>query len=448
MGVIVSADNLEGLHEGLELNMIGAVGNSNRPDGQVRTGRQVCFLSKNPEVGIQKSVGRRLSSTNAQRSKSSGPQTSVGCLPTTTQRKRSGDSCSGSVFRQFPSTEYQQNGELAEAIGIPSSDAEQIRGEKRRLFYRRPNTHGSGDDGNGSWKNNCEVREEWIQPPLRALQTENGVSPVTNKDGPESPDVFMTESENEGDALIVEDRAVVGHIEEEIEMQALSIGDEIARRRERRQAQALRVREGNRRKKEGRPRNYLLVDDYTGKPYGTGVGEWMKELMLLFRELDLALGNINQQPEGVLLEIVEWIQHTWEHNAPVKFKFFKEVIARGVTLRRRDLFKMLKNKEPKLENLSDRSWRILGRLLKSKTTIRKSENCSRANASRVHFGRTGPSGEVGVQERLRRKLRRSPEPEEISKEMARDKGYGGRSERKPCADRVMHSCESGLRRPF
>lgn len=283
---------------------------------------------------------------------------------------------------------------------------------------------------------------------MRALQTENRVPPVTNNDGPESADVFMTESENEGDALIVEDRAVAGHIEKEIEMQALSTGDETARRRERRQAQALRVREGNRRKKEGRPRNYLLVDDYTGKPYGTGVGEWRKELMLLSRELDPAVGNINQQPEGVLLEIAEWIQHTWEYSAPVKFKFVKEVIARGVTLRRGDLFKMIKNKEPKPENLSDRSWRILGRLLESETTIRKSENCSRANASRAHFGRTGPSGEVGVRERLKRKLRRSLELEEISKEMARDKGYGGHSKRKSCADRVMHGSESGLRRPF
>ena len=101
----------------------------------------VCFVSKNPEVEIRKLVGTRLGSTNVQRGKSSGLQISVGFLPTTTQRKRSGDSCSGSVFRQFPSNEYQQNGELAEAIGIPSSDVEQIRGEKRRLLYRRPNAH-------------------------------------------------------------------------------------------------------------------------------------------------------------------------------------------------------------------------------------------------------------------------------------------------------------------
>lgn len=40
MGVTASADNLQGLHEGLELNMTRAVGNSSCPDGQVRTARQ------------------------------------------------------------------------------------------------------------------------------------------------------------------------------------------------------------------------------------------------------------------------------------------------------------------------------------------------------------------------------------------------------------------------
>lgn len=55
----------------------------------------------------------------------------------------------------------------------------------------------------------------------------------------------------------------------------------------------------------------------------------------------------------------------------------------------------------------------------------------------MNFGRTGPSGEVGVRQRLRRALRRSPDPEEIKQEMARDKGYGGfQRERK--SDNVIH----------
>lgn len=43
-----------------------------------------------------------------------------------------------------------------------------------------------------------------------------------------------------------------------------------------------------------------------------------------------------------------------------------------------------------------------------------------------------------MRERLRKKLRRSPEPEEISFEMARNKGFGGRSKRNKPMDNIMH----------
>jgi len=47
----------------------------------------------------------------------------------------------------------------------------------------------------------------------------------------------------------------------------------------------------------------MLVDVHTMKPYGTGVGNWRKELMLLSKNLDLAIENINKQPEATMLEI-------------------------------------------------------------------------------------------------------------------------------------------------
>lgn len=197
-------------------------------------------------------------------------------------------------------------------------------------------------------------------------------------------------------------------------------------------------REGDRRRKDGLRRNYLLVDEYTHKPYGTGVGEWRKEIMLLSRILDPAIGNINRQPDGAVAEIAEWIEQTWEYSSPIKFEFVKEVVARGVALRRADIWNKIRNKQPKPENLSDRSWRSLEKQLRSPVTIQKSENCSKANAARINFGRTGPSGEVGVRERLRKRLRRSPEPEEIQREMSRNKGYGGRSRGNSKHLSVMH----------
>ena len=75
-------------------------------------------------------------------------------------------------------------------------------------------------------------------------------------------------------------------------------------------------------------------------------------------------------------------------------------------------------------------------------TQRKSLMCSKANAARVNFGRTGPSGEVGIRERLCRQFRRSPHPEEIGLEMSRDKGYGGQCKRKTIEALSTHDRET------
>lgn len=110
-------------------------------------------------------------------------------------------------------------------------------------------------------------------------------------------------------------------------------------------------------------------------------------------------------------------------------------------MRRTELWKKIRNNEPKPEDVSDRTWRSLKRELENPTTIRKAQHCSKANASRMNFGRTGPSGSVGVRERLRKRFRRSPDPEEIRFEMARDKGYGGRSKRMQNKENVMHGSQ-------
>lgn len=121
------------------------------------------------------------------------------------------------------------------------------------------------------------------------------------------------------------------------------VGDDIhceteaERRQERRRAKAAREREGDRRHKEGLPRNYLLDDDYKKKPYGPGVNDWRKEVMLLSRKLDPPISQLNRQPHDVVKEIAEWIEHTWEYSTPIKFEVVKEVIACGVSLRRADL---------------------------------------------------------------------------------------------------------------
>ena len=79
--------------------------------------------------------------------------------------------------------------------------------------------------------------------------------------------------------------------------------------------------------------------------------------------------------------------------------------------------------------------------MQSPAGIKKSESCRRANASRINLGRTGLSGEVGVKQRLRRALRRSPDPEEIQHEMARNKGYDGQCKSQRKNTEIMHGNE-------
>ena len=81
------------------------------------------------------------------------------------------------------------------------------------------------------------------------------------------------------------------------------------------------------------------------------------------------------------------------------------------------------------------------RELENLASIRMAEICSQANTSRLNFGRTGPSSEAEVRERLRRKQKRSPEPKEIGFEMARDKDYDGWSKRKTPTDTIMYGSQ-------
>lgn len=186
----------------------------------------------------------------------------------------------------------------------------------------------------------------------------------------------------------------------------------------------------------------MLVDQFTGKPYGAGVGDWRKEVKLLSKKLDPSIGQISKQPLDAVKEIAERITQTWEYSNPMRFEVVKDVVARGVSLRRAELWKKIRYAEPKPEDVTDKAWKSLKKELHNPATQRKSLMCSKANASRVNFGRTGPSGEVGIRERLRRQFRRSPHPEEIQLEMSRDKGYGGQCKRKIIEASSTHDRET------
>ena len=68
-----------------------------------------------------------------------------------------------------------------------------------------------------------------------------------------------------------------------------------------------------------------------------------------------------------------------------------------------------------------------------------------ANASRINKGRTGPKGEEGIKDELYRMLSRDLNPNEVRREMHRDKGYAGVSQKRRAArcKKMLVTLDSG-----
>ena len=192
-----------------------------------------------------------------------------------------------------------------------------------------------------------------------AAEDAQGEAIVSHNDTEEQNAVEVSEEERDNSEKVLDDSLEDARYM--TDTQEIAVEEDSRRRKQRRQAQSMREREADKRIKDGLLRNFLLVDEYTKKPYGVGVGAWRKELMLLSQKLDPAIGNINRHREGAVQEIADWINNTWEYSAPLRFEYVKEVIARGVALRRAALWRKIRNGEPKPPTASDRLWRTLGR---------------------------------------------------------------------------------------
>ena len=84
----------------------------------------------------------------------------------------------------------------------------------------------------------------------------------------------LTDEEEEAQETSLSSKAVQRKaLDDERDMQQLFYQTESDRKKERRKERAWRVKDGDKRRKEGLPRNFLLVDEYTKKPYGVGVGD-------------------------------------------------------------------------------------------------------------------------------------------------------------------------------
>lgn len=114
---------------------------------------------------------------------------------------------------------------------------------------------------------------------------EDGVrrSPIRRQSHPQTFSFYNTNSEGSSDGSeseYEEDGEQASDGEEEADEdpidevpESYEFETEAQKRTERRHAKATREREGQRRRREGLRRNYLLVDEYTKRPYGVGVND-------------------------------------------------------------------------------------------------------------------------------------------------------------------------------
>ena len=207
---------------------------------------------------------------------------------------------------------------------------------------------------------------------------------------------------------------------------AFSLNPESACRRERRLLEREREDRAIERENAGKKRFYVHVNE-DGKPYGLGIGTWNDMLGKVVRGLDPSYIDIRHQPFHLMETLCERLNEHFEYSDKVNPAWLRARVGAALSSYRHDLIKRIEYEGNRPHWVSESIWEKLVTMAGSDKFKAKSEQMRKANASRRTKGRTGPIGIVGIQERLRMRLGKTPDPEEVESEMRRDKGYGGKS---------------------
>ena len=119
----------------------------------------------------------------------------------------------------------------------------------------------------------------------------------------------------------------------------------------------------------------------------------------------------------------------FEYSAEINTPWLRGPVGNALSAYRHELIRMIQFEQERPIWVSEDVWLKLVKLEGSEKFKMKSEQMRFANSCRRSKGRTGPIGEIGIREKLRIQLGRSPEPQKLQDEMRRDKGYYGRPHR-------------------
>ena len=189
-----------------------------------------------------------------------------------------------------------------------------------------------------------------------------------------------------------------------------------------------REAEVQKRQAAGEKPYYIMVSG-SGTPYGDGVTAWKAELNKLCRALDPSICDVRQQPHKQMQILKKRLTDNFDYSDRISDRYLIPLIGHQVSARRNFLISKIKEGKPPPSGCNLEAWNRLTDICKSPNFMKKSAAMTYANSCRQNYGRTGPSGEIGVRDALKTELRRSPDPEEVQAEMIRDKGYGGKKKK-------------------
>ena len=187
-------------------------------------------------------------------------------------------------------------------------------------------------------------------------------------------------------------------------------------RSERRHRQASHEFDKGEQEKAGKKPFYLVVDSQ-GKPFGSGKPAWITEINKLAAGLDASCTHVRKQTYEDVQTFKNRLDEKFEYSSTLNEDYLRGLMGKAVTKRRSELISLIKEGKPRPKHFNHDIWLRLEKLAYSKQHEEKSAQGRHANACQKTRGRTGAIGENGVREKLRSKLCRSPDPDEVEDEM-------------------------------
>jgi hypothetical protein len=143
--------------------------------------------------------------------------------------------------------------------------------------------------------------------------------------------------------------------------------------------------------------------------------------------------QVRQQPSADLATLRRRLRQNFEYSCEVDHSYVRQVVGRALSTYRNKLMNKIRAGEPCPPGVTAEVWESLKKKAVDPSHEERSARMRYANECRITPGMTGPRGEEGVREMLRKKLGKSPNFDDVFEEMNRDKGYAGVAARRRIA---------------